>query len=214
MHPQEALNRLTACLAKLPGVGKRTAERMAVKLVRDRERLLPELREALETAERELCCCRQCGSITARTADPCLLCTGATRDDSLLCVVEDPGDIALLERAGGFRGRYHALMGRISPLRGEGRGDLRIKALLERVGQGRFREIILAMNTDVEGDATASYLADTLRGEGLRVTRLAGGLPAGSGIGYADPVTLARALAGRREAESLAGPAAGADDGR
>lgn len=193
-------DRLTAALGRLPGVGRRSAERMALKLVRERDGLLRELREALDGVARELRCCARCGSVTPAERDPCDLCTSARRDGAVLCVVEDPADIGLIERSGEFHGRYHALMGRISPMRGEGRADLRVDALVARVREEGFREVILATNTDVEGEATARYLADVLRDTPARISRLALGLPAGSGIRYADAVTLARAISGRHEA--------------
>ena len=132
--------------------------------------------------------------------DPCKLCTAADRDDSMLCVVEEPGDVALLEKSGAYRGRYHALMGKISPMKGEGLNDLRIRALVERVAGKDVREVILALSTDVEGDATASFISEVLRREGVKVSRLAFGLPAGSGVRYSDPITLERAVKGRQEA--------------
>jgi recombination protein RecR len=197
MSSQAAVERLTACLSRLPGVGRRSAERMAVRLLLDREGLLDELAGALRAAREEACCCSRCGSITSREEDPCRLCTSPARDGRLLCVVEDPGDIRTLEKSGGFRGRYHALMGKLSPMRGEALSDLRIQALLTRVGGENFEEVVLALSTDVEGDATAGFLAELLRGRGVRVTRLAFGLPARSGIAYSDSITLTRAMEGR-----------------
>jgi recombination protein RecR len=125
------LDRLTACLARLPGVGRRSAERMALRLVRDQEGLLRELSAALEGASAALTVCGMCGTVTSRDGNPCRLCTDPSRDDSLLCVVEDPNDIARVEESGGFRGRYHALMGTISPMKGIGPRDLRVRALME-----------------------------------------------------------------------------------
>ena len=119
------------------------------------------------------------------------------RDGSVVCVVEDPGDIAMIERSGGFNGRYHALMGRLSPMKGQGADSMRIEPLLQRIEDEHFSEVILALSTDVEGDATAALIADLLKDSPVRVTRLAFGLPAGSGVGYSDPVTLARAIRGR-----------------
>ena len=193
------LDELAAALARLPGVGRRSAERMALAIVRDRGSLSEALVSALRKARELLCACERCGSITARDADPCPLCTSPTRDASRLCVVEDPGDILQLERSGGFNGRYHALMGRLSPMRKQGPADLRVEALLRRIEEEPIEEVILALNTDVEGDATASYLVERLRPRKVKVTRLAFGLPAGSGVAYADAVTLARALKGRWE---------------
>lgn len=194
----EALDHLAACLAKLPGIGRRTAERMALRLVRNRDTQLRELIAALQAVEQTVFACPRCGSMSAARDQPCRLCTAPDRDGRLLCVVEDPADVALLERSGAFRGRYHALMGRLSPMRGEGPADLRIEALLKRVRDEGVQEVLLALSTDVEGDATASYVADRLKGAPVTVTRLAYGLPAGSGVSYSDPLTLARAIKGRQ----------------
>jgi recombination protein RecR len=193
-----ALDRLTTTLARLPGVGRRSAERMAVALLRDPEGLLRELSSALTEAARSVTTCASCGSLTPVDQQPCRLCTAPGREAGVLCVVEDPSDIVLVERSGGYHGRYHALMGKLSPMRGEGFRSLRVVELVARVEREGFREVILATSTDVEGDATASYVADRLKGRGVTVTRVALGLPARSGIAYADPVTIQRAIAGRR----------------
>jgi recombination protein RecR len=192
----EVLERLIACLAKLPGVGRRSAERMAVRLARNGD-LAGVLMNALGEVRESVCCCSRCGSLTGADLNPCRLCTSAGRDGTVLCVVEDPGDIAIMEKSGGFNGRYHALMGRLSPMKGQGRDGMRLKSLLARIDDERFGEVILALSTDVEGDATAAMIADMLKDRPVRVSRLAYGLPAGSGIGYSDPVTLARAINGR-----------------
>ncbi len=195
----EPLDRLTDVFRRLPGLGRRSAERIALRLLRDRShRLLRELVAALQAVDAEVTLCARCGCVTARAEDPCRLCTDPRRDDGLLCVVAQPGDIAILEASGAFRGRYHALMGRISPMDAEGPRSLRVEALLRRVDEGGLREVILALDTDVESDATARYLQELLAGRPPTVSRLAFGLPAGSGIAYSDPVTLARALEGRR----------------
>lgn len=193
----ESLDNLCACLSKLPGIGRRSAERMAMKLVRNRDGLLKELIAALEDAGKSIRCCSMCGNITSVENELCRLCTDKNRDGKILCVVEDPNDIIMIERSGGFHGRYHALMGKISPLKGDGPDNLRIESLLERVEKEKFEEIVLALNTDVESDATASFVSDLLKDKDVKVTRLAFGLPAGSGIMYSDPVTLARAIKGR-----------------
>ncbi len=193
----EALERLAECLARLPGVGRKTAERMAMRLVEDPDGLLRALIAALDAAGATVRFCGRCGAVTTVERDPCRLCTDPGRDDAVLCVVETPSDIAALERSGAFRGRYHALMGKISPMKGEGPEQLRIGALIKRVKAGGIAEVILALNTDVESDGTAAYLADVLRPCNVVVSRLAYGLPAGSGILYSDPVTLSRALKGR-----------------
>jgi len=192
-----ALQRLVEALGRLPGVGRRSAERMAMHLVLKRPELGVELAAALREVGERVTSCGLCGAPTAVEHDPCRLCTAPGREDGVICVVEDPTDIVTLERSGGFRGRYHALMGTLSPARRRGVEDLRVEALIERVRSGGVREVVLALNTDVEGDATAVFLAEALRAEGVAVTRIAFGLPAGSGIRYADSVTLERALRGR-----------------
>jgi recombination protein RecR len=184
-------------LSRLPGIGRRSGERMAIKLVHDPV-LLRDLTQALREATEELRCCSRCGAITRASEDPCRLCTDHRRDDALLCVVEDPSDIVLIEKSRGFNGRYHALMGRLSPMNGKGPADLRIEPLLRRVAEGKVTEVLLALNTDVESDATAGYLCHLLKDRKVKVTRLATGLPAGSGVMYADPLTLARAIEGRQ----------------
>mgnify|MGYP006293100083 CR=1 FL=1 len=195
----EPLDRLVECLSRLPGVGRRSARRMAMKLVQDRTGLVRDLIDALKDAGKDIQCCSLCGSITRRDRDPCRLCTNPGRDSSVLCVVEDPGDIDLIERSGSFRGRYHALMGKISPMKGEGADDIRMKSLLNRLQSENIREVILALSTDMEGDSTAGYIVEQLGARKVKVSRLALGLPAGSGVGYSDSVTLARALKGRVE---------------
>lgn len=193
----EALDRLIACLAKLPGVGRRSAERMAMKLVRNPDGMMKDLVSALEEAGRSVRVCSHCGNVTREGEDPCRLCRDPSRDDSLLCVVEDPNDILSIEKSGGYRGRYHALMARLSPMKGEGPADMRIEQLVTRVKEGAFTEVILALSTDVEGDSTAALISEHLKDKGVKVSRLAFGLPAGSGIMYSDPITLARAIRGR-----------------
>lgn len=197
MYSLQSLDKLTACLSKLPGVGRRSAERMAMKLVRDHDGLLKNLLAALEEAGKNVCCCSRCGSVTSVDEEPCRLCTSQSRDGSVLCVVEEPSDIVMIEKSGGFHGRYHALMGKVSPMKGDGPDNLRIKSLLERIEKEKFEEIILALSTDVEGDSTASFITDLLKDKKVKITRLAFGLPAGSGIMYSDPVTLERAIMGR-----------------
>jgi recombination protein RecR len=173
---------------------------MAMKLVRHPDTLLRDLIAALEDTRRNVRSCSRCGSVTSAAEDPCRFCVAPGRDGSLLCVVEEPSDINAIEASGAFHGRYHALMGRISPMRGAGPDDIRIKALLGRVRDEGIREVILALSTDVEGDSTASFIADLLRAQSVKVSRLAFGLPAGSGIMYSDPVTLAKAMQGRQQA--------------
>ncbi len=196
------LETLVRVLARLPGLGRRSAERAALALLRNPGGgLLAELEQALARARATVCCCELCGGFTVRERNPCRICADAGRDDSLLCVVEEPGDILAIERAGVFAGRYHALHGKVSAVRAGGPADLRLQALAARVGEGRVREVVLAVSTDLEGDATAAYVREMLRGRPeVKVTRLAFGLPVDSGVGYSDPLTLRRALGGRQEA--------------
>jgi len=198
MSSSDILNRLVTCLARLPGVGRRSAERMALKLTRDTNGLVDELVLALRETREKLCGCSRCGSVTAVSENPCRLCTDPARDGRVLCVVEDPSDIAAIDKSGGYHGRYHALMGKLAPSKGDGPKQLRCDSLLERVDKEKIEEVILALSTDVEGDATASYVAELLKGRKVKVTRLASGLPAGSGVMYSDPVTLAKAIKGRQ----------------
>ena len=195
----DPLERLIKSLARLPGIGRRSAERMALKLVQDRRGLLPELCAALKQAGDEICCCSLCGGITAVDSDPCGLCTSPRRDASILCVVESPEDVRMIERTGGFNGRYHALMGRLSPMKGSGADDLRVKSLVERIRREGFKEVLLALSTDVEGESTAAFIAELLRDCGVKLTRIAFGLPAGSAIMYSDSSTLFKAIAHRTE---------------
>lgn len=194
----EPLDRLVLLLARLPGVGRRSAERMAWALARDTNGLTRELAAAMADTAQRMTVCSRCGNITTRNEDPCRLCTDTRRDDRVLCVVEDPADLAWIERSSGFRGRYHALMGKLSPMRGEGVAQLRVDALLARLKPEGVQEVILALNSDTESDATASFLHEALTAQGVKVTRLARGLPTGSGVGYADGSTLARALEHRQ----------------
>lgn len=195
----EALDRLILALGRLPGVGRRSAERIALAVLRDPAGTGAELLAALQTAVQSLAPCRQCGNITTRAQDPCGICTDARRDIGVLCVVEEPADILMLERSGAYKGRYHALMGRLSPMRGEGVRNLRVDALVERVRKEGVKEVVLALNSDVEGDATAAYLVEVLGSLNVRATRLARGIPAGSGLAYTDAVTLARAMENRQQ---------------
>ena len=193
------LDDLIRVLAHLPGLGRRSAERAALALVRRPEGLLRELQEVLEKARTTVRTCEVCGGFTVHDANPCPLCTDERRDNSLICVVEEPGDILAIERAGVYAGRYHALHGKISAARATQPDDLRLNSLAARAGREGVNEVILALSTDLEGDATASYIRELLRPlSHLRITRLAFGLPVDSGVGYSDPLTLKRALGGRQ----------------
>jgi recombination protein RecR len=193
----EPLLHLIAALTKLPGIGPRSAERIALHLVQTDAPAVDKLSHALVEARQKIGLCETCGSLTE--LGKCGFCQDPRRDSSLVCVVERPVDVFTMEKANSFRGRYHVLGGRISPLNGVQPEDLRISQLEGRLKSEPIQEVILALGTDVEGDATAFYLARRLGGGGVRVSRLAHGLPAGSGLEYADEVTLGRALEGRRE---------------
>ena len=197
-----SLERLTACLSKLPGIGRRSAGRIAMKLVIQREGLLKELLAALQEAGERLGACSTCGGIASQAENPCAFCKDAARDGALLCVVEDPEDILLIEAAGSYRGRYHVLPGKISPMQGEGIAQLGLEALRKRIETEGIREVILALNSDVESEATASFLHEQLAESKIRLTRPALGLPVGSGIAYTDAVTLARAMRNRQACET------------
>ena len=195
MLPQP-FEQMVRMLARLPAIGRRSSERIAFRLVRQNETLLPELAAALAEAQRLLCSCSRCGAVTLREKDPCILCTDASRDP-VICLVEDAADVEAIECAGGFHGRYHVLGGKLSPMNGTGPSELRLEALKQRIRAEHIREVILALNTDVESDATAHFLKEQLEPLGVQCTRLAFGLPVGSGVEYADAVTLSRALRGR-----------------
>lgn len=195
-YPQPVQN-LIAQVARLPGIGKRSAERIALHLLKangDTNRLLA---QAILDAKAKIRNCSRCGSYTEN--DPCDICDNPRREQSSICVVEGPNDILTLERAGVHKGVYHALMGRISPLNGIGPEQLRIGALLDRVAKEKPTEIILAMGADVESEATVHHLIDILKPLGVSVSRIALGLPVGSALETADEVTLSRALEGRRK---------------
>lgn len=192
----EAITVLIAALGRLPGVGPRSAERLALHLVQAPPDESRQLAQAVLAARERIASCATCGALTE--SQPCSLCADPRREASLVCVIERPVDILLLEKAGSYRGRYHVLGGRLSPLNGVEPEDLRIAELERRLAPEGIREVILALPTDVEGDATSHYLARRLEPAGVKVTRLAHGLPAGSGLEFADELTLSRALAGRQ----------------
>ena len=191
------LEDLERALAKLPGLGRRSASRAALALVREPVRLMEPLVAALRAAQGSVRCCSRCGAFTTVDRDPCETCTDATRDGTILCVVEEPADIVSIESSGAFRGRYHALGGKLSPAHHTGPEKLRFAELRDRVVREGVAEVLLALSTDMDGDATAGYAAEILKGTGARVTRLAFGLPADSGIAYSDPLTLKRAITNR-----------------
>ena len=188
---------LTRALARLPGLGRRSASRAALGLLREPEKLLDPLIWSLRTARESVICCSRCGAFTVRDANPCVLCTDALRDATVICVVEEPADIIPIEASGAFRGRYHVLGGKLSPVHRVGPDSLRFKELSERVVQENVTEVLIAVSTDLEGDATAGYIAELLCQSGIKTTRLAFGLPADSGVSYSDPLTLRRAINSR-----------------
>lgn len=187
-------------LKRMPGIGPRSAERIALWMIQSRDARPQEIARVVGEVTAAVKPCPRCGFFTA--GDVCEICADSGRDPSLICVVEQPTDILPLERSGAFRGRYHALGGRISPLEHVGPADLRIDALLERIRTEQPAEVILALGADVEGEATANYLAELLRDLSVSVSRIAQGLPAGGGLEQADELTLSRALAGRRRVET------------
>jgi recombination protein RecR len=191
-----AVENLVVQLARLPGIGRRTAQRLAFHLLSARPEEALELARAIEEVKARVRFCRECGNLTEE--ELCAICADPRRDRTVICVVEQPVDVVSLERTGEFRGLYHVLGGALSPLDGIEPGDLRIEGLLRRVEEDGIAEVVLATNPTMTGEATAAYLADRLRGR-VRVTRLASGLPVGGDLEYADEVTLGRALAGRRE---------------
>lgn len=193
----DSITALTAALSKLPGIGPRSAERIALHLVQADVPSVKKLAETILGAREKIKFCEICGSLTEQS--PCSICTDPRRDASLVCVVERAVDILSIEKAGSFRGKFHVLGGKISPLDGVEPEDLRIAGLEQRLTREPIHEIIIALGTDVEGDATSNYLAKRLARPSLKISRIAYGLPAGSGLEYADELTLSRALEGRRE---------------
>ena len=191
------LQALVDQLQRLPGIGAKGAQRLAFHLLRQPRDDVEALVGAIRDVKERITYCSVCHNIT--DADPCYYCTHDGRDRSVICVVEDPHNVAAVERTKEFNGAYHVLMGALSPLQGVGPDELRIKSLLARVGRGEVAEVILATNPNVEGEATAIYLAKLLKPLGVRVTRIAMGLPVGSDIEYADDVTIHKAMEGRRD---------------
>ena len=193
----EPMSRLIDELKKLPGVGAKSAQRLAFHILRSSDEDAEALAAAVRDLKANLRLCSVCNNIT--DVDPCVYCTSATRNQRLVCVVEEPTNIAAIEKTKHYNGVFHVLHGAISPLHGVGPEQLRIANLLSRVEAGNVDEVILATNPTVEGEATATYLAQQLRRQGLRVTRIAMGIPVGSDIEYTDEVTMLKAMEGRRE---------------
>jgi recombination protein RecR len=193
----DSIHALISALGKLPGVGPRSAERMALHLVQADSAAVKELAETILHAREKVRFCGVCGALTEQS--PCPICTDARRDASLVCLVERAVDILSIEKSGAYRGKFHVLGGKISPLDSVEPEDLRIAELEQRLTQEPIKEIVIALGTDVEGDATSHYLAKRLARKGLKISRIAYGLPAGSGLEFADELTLSRALEGRRD---------------
>jgi len=193
----EPLARLVEQLQKLPGIGAKGAQRLAFHILKNPRDEAERLCDAIREVKERVTYCSTCNNITDQ--DPCVFCTNPSRDQRVICVVEEPQNVSVVEKTREFRGVYHVLMGALSPLHGVGPDDLKITGLLSRVGNGGVEEIILATNPTVEGEATALYLARLLKPLGVRVTRIAMGIPVGSDLEYADEVTMSRAMEGRRE---------------
>jgi len=193
----KSLQRLISALHRLPGIGPKSAQRLAFHILKSSRAEANELAQAILAAKEKMKSCSVCGNIT--DSDPCLICDDSTRDGSTICVVEQPQDIFVFEKMGEYKGTYHVLMGALSPLDGVGPDDLKIKELVTRIEQGNIREVIIGTNPNVEGEATAAYLSKLIKPLGVKVTQLAQGMPMGSDLEYADEVTLAKALEGRRE---------------
>lgn len=195
-HP-ESIGRLIEELKKLPGIGGKSAQRLAYHILRSPRDQADMLCEAIREVKDRVSYCSVCNTIT--DIDPCRFCADAARDHSVVCVVEEPQNVSAIEKTRDFKGTYHVLMGALSPLQGIGPDDLKIKGLVQRVGGGEIKEVILATNPTVEGEATAIYLARLLKPLGVRVTRIATGIPVGSDLEYADEITMGKAMEGRRE---------------
>jgi recombination protein RecR len=192
-----AVDQLIEELSRLPGIGRKTASRLTFYLLKQPRESASRLSDAILQVKDRISFCETCGNIAeGRT---CTYCLDPRRDESVICVVEEPSDIHVIERSGGFRGRYHVLHGRLSPLDGVGAEALNVDRLAERVREGRVEEVILATNPDVEGEATALYLRRALAPLGVRVTRIARGIPMGGSLEFLDEMTVGEALAGRRE---------------
>lgn len=197
MYYPEPISKLIDSFTKLPGIGPKTAVRLAFFVINMEEDDVLEFAHALVSAKRELTHCTTCGHITDQ--DPCQICQDTSRDESVICVVEDPKDVIAMEKMREFRGRYHVLNGVISPMDGIGPEDINVPDLLKRLKNDEVKELILATNPNIEGEATAMYISRLVKPSGIKTTRIAHGLPVGGDLEYADEVTLAKSLEGRRE---------------
>lgn len=197
MHYPEPISKLIDSFMKLPGIGPKTAARLAFFVLTMKEDTVLSFAKALVDAKRNLMYCSQCGHIT--DIDPCHICADKQRDVSMICVVQDPKDVIAMEKMRDYNGMYHVLHGAISPIEGVGPEDINIASLLTRLHDERVQELILATNPTIEGEATAMYISRLVKPSGIRTTRIAHGLPVGGDLEYADEVTLSKALEGRRE---------------
>jgi recombination protein RecR len=197
MARTDPLAELVTALQRLPGIGARSAQRLAYHILKTPREEIDAMCAAMLSVKERVTYCSNCSNIT--DVDPCTYCTAPDRDSRVICVVEQPENVFAIEKTRGFKGRYHVLMGTIAPLQGIGPDDLKIKGLLARVGTGEVTEVIVATNPTVEGEATALYLAKLLKPLGVRVTRIAMGVPVGSDLEYADEFTVSKAMEGRRE---------------
>jgi recombination protein RecR len=193
----KSLERLIAALHRLPGVGPKSAQRLAFYILKSPKEEVNELAQAILIGKEKMRSCSICGYIS--DIDPCSICQDPTRDISTICVVEEPQDIFVFEKMGEYKGTYHVLVGALSPLDGVGPDDLKIKELVTRIEKGQIKEVILATDPNAEGEATAAYLSKLIKPLGVKVTRLALGMPIGGDLEYTDEVTLAKAMEGRRE---------------
>jgi len=193
----EPIAKLIDAFSRLPGIGPKTAARLAFFVLRMKEEEVIDFAKALVSVKRNLTYCSVCCNIT--DTNPCRICSDKTRDVSVICAVQEPKDVVAMERTREFSGHYHVLHGAISPIEGVGPDDIRIAELVKRLGDDRVQELILATNPNIEGEATAMYLSRLVKPFGIKVTRIAHGLPVGGDLEYADEVTLSKALEGRRE---------------
>ncbi|MBI3399171.1 MAG: recombination protein RecR [Deltaproteobacteria bacterium] len=193
----EPITRLIKEFSRLPGVGEKTASRFAFYVLNAKKEYAENLAKSLVDVKEKIMLCSSCHSLSDK--NPCSICSDSSRRDDVICVVEDVKDMAAIEKMGGFKGRYHILHGTLSPLKGIGPDDIKINGLVDRVRQGMIKEIILATNSDVDGETTALYITRLLKPMGIRITRIATGVPVGSDLEYIDGATLVRAIEGRRE---------------
>lgn len=195
-HYPESILRLIRNIAKLPGIGEKTAERLALHVLRAPRAEIEALARSLTEVKSHTCLCGTCFGLS--DAEICAICSDAGRDDTVLCVVEQPADMVALEKAGAFRGLYHVLQGVLSPMNGIGPDQIRLRELEQRVAGGRIKEVVVATGTSVEGEATGAYVTELLKAQGVKVSRIASGIPMGGDLKYVDQVTLKRAMECRR----------------